>query len=91
MSAVLALLAVAAIAAAVLVPALWFGRPALPPAPGPEDAVDRSDDTGGDDDGGGGGGPPRPPRTPPPGPPAPGLDWDAFDAARERWGRRERV
>lgn len=86
----MALLTVAVIAVAVLLPALWFGRSSVPPA-GPEDAADHSDDPGGDDDGGGGGGPPRPPRTPPPAPPSPGLDWEAFDVARERWARRERV
>jgi hypothetical protein len=48
-----------------------------------------SDPEGEDESGGGGGGLRKPPDDPPPAPPAPGLDWDAFDDARESWGAPE--
>lgn len=72
------------LATSILFPALWLARsPAEPP-----EAFDDHDDA--DDDSGGGGGPPPPPRDPEPGPPAPGLDWAAFDEARDSWAPRER-
>ncbi len=69
------------LAASVLLPAWLLGR-------GDDDGSrpDGPDDEGG---GGGGGGPRRPPEPPDP-PPGSGLDWGAFDEARERWAARER-
>jgi hypothetical protein len=72
------------IATSILFPALWLARsPAEPPYAFDDDADD-------DDSGGGGGGPPTPPHDPEPGPPAPELDWDAFNEARDSWAPRER-
>jgi hypothetical protein len=60
--------------ATVLMPAFWLAR-----APFSDDEANGDDGGGG---GGGGGG--TQPRT---SPPAGGIDWQAFDRARARWGR----
>jgi len=75
------------LATSILFPALWLARsPGEPPVWLDDSEHDDADD----DDSGGGGGPPPPPRDPEPGPPAPGLDWDAFNEARDSWAARER-
>lgn len=73
------------LASVALLPAWWLGR--APDGPG---GAAEGDAEGDDESGGGGGGLRKPPEEPPPAPPTPGLDWDAFDDARESWAARER-
>ncbi len=97
LGAAVAILALAGHAVAVVCLVAWvaiyvvsalrarLGHAAPGEAPGP--GGEPEDDPGG----GGGGGLRKPPQDPPPAPPSPGLDWDAFDEARETWAVRERV
>jgi hypothetical protein len=64
----------ALLGATALMPAFWLARAPFPRGDGNDDA---------DGGGGGGAGGSRPPRS---GPPTGGVDWEAFDRARARWG-----
>lgn len=70
------------LATSVLFPVFWLARSPDAPPPPPDGHDDNTDE--------GGGGGPGPPDDPEPGPPAPSLDWDAFDEARQAWVERER-